>query len=372
MISGLKGAWRPQRGVTLVELMIAMIIALLIAAAIGSLFVTSKNAFRLQSGTSAARETGGAIIEEVSREVRRAGNYGCFVARQSGGVAEEPEFLTTASLPAAQAGGYKIPVLDTAADIPRIGTTRAVYSGAGSVLPATAGYVPKATSEFLEFNYGEPVTFLAADMSDGVSPLQLGQSVEVAKGMPFLLATCTRMTLFRATNGGTSGTATTTLVHATPGENVALADATMYHLFSRGTPLLRLSAARLFVATSVQDGSTNLYREDALSPGGTDARAFAPNVLDMRVRLAIPDSATGVAWVSRTTVEANNQWSQVLGVQVHFVIAASETTIDPVFEMIWDDVKGFIAGPSLAPDRRPRRIQTITTAIRGRAEVAGS
>ncbi len=365
--SELAGSIR-QRGVSLIELMVAMVIALLIAAAIGSLYLGSRQSATLQSGTSAARESATALIEEVSREIRRAGNYGCFVARDVGIGAG---FLTTAKLPLGVGNRFPIPMDGSGPSaLPRVGPNFAVYGDVNNYNTGTLVAVPN--SDFLEFNYGEPATFLNGDMASGTDPLQLGQPVFMASGMPFLVTTCTRMTLLRADNGGLNGANSSTMSHDPAlGDNIAQSSEQMYHKFPRGAAVMRLLATQLFVAKNITDSTTNLYRLNSIASNGGTPQPFAANVMDMRARFAV-DNAGTINWLPGATVTAGANWPKVLAVRLHFVVASSETSAGSAFEMTWDEAKGFLPSATVAADKKPRRAYTVTTAIHGRVDLGSN
>ena len=67
-----------RSGFHVIELMVAMVLALLILAAIGGLYVSTKQTFRVQDNTSGIDEVLRAIEEDMSREIRKAGYFGCF------------------------------------------------------------------------------------------------------------------------------------------------------------------------------------------------------------------------------------------------------------------------------------------------------
>jgi len=357
-----------QHGVSLIELMVAMVIALLIAAAIGSLYLGSKQSAVLQSGSSAARESATALIEEASREIRRAGNYGCFVARDVGVGAG---FLTTARLPLGQNNRFPIPMDGVGPNaLPRVGPNFAVYGDVSNYNTGTLVAVPN--SDFLEFNYGEPATFLNADMASGTDPLTLGQPVFMASGMPFLVTTCTRMTLMRADNGGLNGANGSTMSHDPAlGDNIAQANEQIYHKFPRGAAVMRLLATQLFVARNTVDNTTNLYRLNSIASNGGTPQPFAANVMDMRARFAVDNSGT-IDWQSGATVTSGANWPKVLAVRVHFVVASSEASPGSAFEMNWDETKGFIASATAAADKKPRRAYMVTSAIHGRVDLGSN
>lgn len=67
-----------QQGFTIVELMIAMVLGLLLALAMGQLFVGNKQSYRYQDALSRIQENGRFALERLSRDARMAGQLaGC-------------------------------------------------------------------------------------------------------------------------------------------------------------------------------------------------------------------------------------------------------------------------------------------------------
>lgn len=66
---------RRQRGLSLVELMVAMVLGLLITAAVIQLFLTNRQTFNLQQGIASVQEQGRFAVDFLSREIMGAG-YG--------------------------------------------------------------------------------------------------------------------------------------------------------------------------------------------------------------------------------------------------------------------------------------------------------
>lgn len=355
-----------QRGVSLVELMVAMTIALLVATAMASLYVSSKSTFRTQTASSTVREGGMALVEDLSREIRRAGNYGCFGGRDTG---QGASFLTTARMPSATGGRFPLPV---AADgTPRLGPIYAVFGGPASSLTGS-GITPRSGTDYLEFNFGEPITFLSADMEAGTSPLQLGRPIFVSSGQPLLVGSCTRMTLLRADNGGLSGASTSTISHdPSLGDNVPLGNPILYHLYSRGATVMQLAATRLFVATNTTTGKIALYKQETISSNGGTPQPFIPNVEDMRVRFLVDVGGTKT-WQDAATVNSSGAWGRIEAVRVHVLIASEERSPQDAFLYTWDESRGFIRSTTnFYSDGFPRRTFNVTTAIRGRVEIGG-
>ncbi|MGA7800931.1 MAG: PilW family protein [Gammaproteobacteria bacterium] len=66
-----------MRGVTLVELMVAMVIGLILMAGVGTVYVNSKRGYRIQQAASQVQENGRYAMQFLSRDIRMAGYSGC-------------------------------------------------------------------------------------------------------------------------------------------------------------------------------------------------------------------------------------------------------------------------------------------------------
>lgn len=72
-----KGSIHRQRGLTLVELMIGILLSLLILTAVVYVFAGSRASYRNQESLSAVQESGRIALEVLNRDIRMAGNPGC-------------------------------------------------------------------------------------------------------------------------------------------------------------------------------------------------------------------------------------------------------------------------------------------------------
>ncbi len=66
-----------QTGLTLVELMVAMVISLLLIAGTITIFVSNKQAYRLNEASSRVQESGRFALDFIRRDTRMAGFLGC-------------------------------------------------------------------------------------------------------------------------------------------------------------------------------------------------------------------------------------------------------------------------------------------------------
>lgn len=66
-----------QSGLSLIELMIALVLGLVISAAIIQVFLTSKNVYRMQDAMARIQENGRFAVDYIARDLRMAGYMGC-------------------------------------------------------------------------------------------------------------------------------------------------------------------------------------------------------------------------------------------------------------------------------------------------------
>jgi type IV pilus assembly protein PilW len=86
----MRHSFRSQRGLTLVELMIALVIGLLITVAAASLYLVARQGFRTNDDQSRNFETGRLAVEVLSRNIRMAGAPAFVPATANAQVVEIP------------------------------------------------------------------------------------------------------------------------------------------------------------------------------------------------------------------------------------------------------------------------------------------
>ena len=66
-----------QRAFTLIELMIAMLIGVFLMAGVIQIFLSAKQAYRLQENLSRLQENGRFAMDIITKDIRSAGFMGC-------------------------------------------------------------------------------------------------------------------------------------------------------------------------------------------------------------------------------------------------------------------------------------------------------
>jgi type IV pilus assembly protein PilW len=90
---------RRSAGVTLVELMIAMTLALAIIAAVGYVYVSGNQGYKVQDQASRMQEDARYVIQTITRDIQMAGVFGCVANRVAGGAGLQTSFELLARQP---------------------------------------------------------------------------------------------------------------------------------------------------------------------------------------------------------------------------------------------------------------------------------
>ena len=66
-----------QRGLTLVEVMVAITISLILLAGVMQIFISSRQTYRVQDGQARMQENGRFAVQFLTNDIRMAGHTGC-------------------------------------------------------------------------------------------------------------------------------------------------------------------------------------------------------------------------------------------------------------------------------------------------------
>lgn len=350
-----------QQGFTIVELMVAMTLALLIIAAIGALYVSSKQTFRLQDNSSGMDEVLRAIEEDMSREIRKAGYFGCFRWKEK----VTPGYAITARLDSAVSGKFTLP--KDGANV-KLGLQYDIRGGtatSASVSPVQSGVTILAGTEFVSLSYGQPVAYLSTSSATGIDPLLLNGKIKIKTGQPLLVSSCDAMTLMRSDGDGDLD-----IIPHDPaaGDNTSLGDPIAYPQLLQGSTVMKFQSAVYFLGS--QSGNPpSLY---VLSPDDstTPAQPLAANVEQLNFLYGVDTGGTSLSFVPASSV-GTDQWSSVRAVRVGLVIRSaedslSETATGAGIGFTWDSANGRYTSTNTGTDKRLRKAHVFTVAIRGR------
>lgn len=352
-----------QRGLSLVELMVALTIGLMVVVTIGYVYLGAARVFQSLDAASRIQDNVRYAFERLSYDVRMAGFTGCSWRTQA----------NTLNPPAEWSHG----LFDGAV----VG-----YEAGQSTYPGDVSGVLRgdALSLVLADNSRE---YIVDSHNAPSAQFQLTANHDLKQGELLVVTDCSHAALFQMTNVNNNNTIKT-VNHNTgnatlPGNctkgfglpvDCTSPNGTAYE-FPPGSRILRLKAYTYYIGTNAA-GEPALLRR-TLSLSGNDATTTAEEVIDgiedMQILFGVDTSATADGVVdSYTTADQvpalapgatlGEQWKRVLAVRVHLLAVSTaqqevNTQVQPYT----------FAGSTATPaDRRLRKAFTTTIAIRNR------
>lgn len=361
-----------QRGLSLIELMIAMVLGLLLLGAVGQFYLANRATFVTQEQNGLLQESGRYALGFLARDARMAGLRGC-----------SSRALAPVSL--LNAGGFAFDFGNVVRGYEASGTgVGASYTLAATNPTATTAYsnwspaLPSTgTTNFSSFPLvpGSDVLVMAVSSPSGprLSDDRSGANVKVddvqdiVAGDILLITDCQQGHIFQATNVNASSD---TIVGSntgayTPGNNGPISWQGPRAPWGVGSEIVRLRNIAYYVGVGA-DGTPSLFRE-SLSGTATSSNYMVREELisgvdSMQVTYGVDGDGNFVV-DSYVVASAVTDWNQVRSVRVALLVRSPEEFLPAAGAGSFD-----LAGTSVTPvtDRRERRVFETTIALRNR------
>ncbi|MEA9554996.1 PilW family protein [Xanthomonas nasturtii] len=379
--------YRRSAGLSLIELMIAMVIGLVLLLGIIQIFSASRTAAQLSEGASRVQENGRFALDYLARDIRMAGHFGCvndqaqFVRAQG-----DPRVNLSAATGSGSPLDFSVSIqgYEAPGTAPGDALTIGASAGAISGLPAAIQNLspaPRAGSDIIVLRFlsaeGVPATGIAAAGSNTTLTMDASRWARltddgVAAPTLFGIADCAHADVFAGTT--TAGTVVASgvnlsgryVVQPTGQTMVYRAESLVYYVANNpdtGEPALRRARA----------GSNGQYTSEELVEGieslqflyGLDSTETISTQTPPAGNITAQRVASGVAVA--TDAVASNQWRRVGQVQVG-VLARSPTAASaaaPV-QNSRQGVIGVTVVPPSVSDGRYRASYELSVALRNR------
>lgn len=305
-----------QRGFTLVELMISLILGLLVVAAAGTIFISNQRTYAATQSLDRVQESARVAFELMARDIREAGGSPCDVESPVASVLN-----TTPALPwyAQWFQGVKgYGATDSAFDFSTSTGGRKTGTEALELKSATAGASVSAhDTANARFTVDSNAHGLVTN--DFAIVCDYGQTA-----------------IFRVTNAASTGNLITHAAATGAGQNcttglglpVNCAAGTVYP-YGKNSVVARVNATRWYVGNN-DSGSTSLYRT-VLRPGGVESvEEVVPDIESLRFEY-LPTGSTTYRQASALTTAG--QWAEIRSVRV-IIGLAGQGRVGPSGEVI--------------------------------------
>ncbi|WP_242112390.1 PilW family protein [Luteimonas aquatica] len=390
---------RNQYGLSLIELMIALLIGTILMLGLLQVFSASRASYQLSEGLSRTQENGRFALDYLQRDIRMAGHFGC--VNDQAHAQQNPNGLDTTFGAGAEEGlrfdisirGYE--ATGTAPSATGVAVEESPGAGSTAYTPALPDDIEEATpnriagSDIIALRYlapeGVPVAVIAGSAGEPSFSFDAERWDVLRSGVDdpglFGVADCTGATVFEAGNDS-DGAGGEIVVDADAPAN----DGDFSKVFTAGQAMLyRAESVVYYVGRKrIPDGSWRpaLYRvRFQAAPGGeveaSDPQELVEGVENLQLlygqdrELSASASPTGfvdrvgtAGAVNTSVPNAADAWRRVGLVQVGVLIASNDRTASEQATQRPPTSLG--VGFALPDDGRYRTVYETTVALRNR------
>jgi type IV pilus assembly protein PilW len=329
-------------GLTLVELLVAMVISVLVLGGVYQVFHGSTTTYRVQEGLSRLQENGRFAVDFLVKDIRLAGYQGC--------ISNVSNFVNTLN-----SSDY---VYDFTVGINGFEATGGSWNQTvdssivnplpGSDIVTIRGLIGSSVS------IGESMPTVSADLK--TMPVPSGMTPPVEDWDVVLISDCTsNAAVFQITNYTVSNG---NMVHntgvGTPGNSTK----DLGHKFEKGAEIVKIAATSYFISNSPA-GQPSLYRRVGLNP----SEEIIEGVQTMQILYGV-DTDNDRSVDSYVAADAVSNWNSVLSVQIGLLMR----TLEEIHRMEPDTATYTVLDQSFGPfnDRHLRRVFAATIGLRNR------
>lgn len=353
---------RKQSGMTLIEIMVAMLLGVFLIAGLLQFFLGSRQTYRLSDGQSRLQENGRFALELLSHDIRLAGYIGCSTV--STVATTNPVIIANNPLvaPVAHAGIVAVvaastitggngnagsftspdPALSATLDTDVIQGTDAITVQFGE---SCGGYTTATKNDV-----ADPTGIIPATHTCGTITPGTGATYSTI-GTPLVIADCNTAHVFRASAGTSqnkdaAGTATSALGKS----------------YAAGSEVLLFRSYTYFIRMGASGNQPALWRFDNNKPlsGSTNPEELIEGIENMQLTYGIDTDADGSAnqYLPAPTAA---QWPNAVSVRVVLTARSIENNL-----MSTDNTARPFNGDNAFVDRRLWKNFTATIDLRNR------
>ncbi|MDD5033546.1 MAG: PilW family protein [Methylococcaceae bacterium] len=301
-----------QRGLSLVEIMVALTLSLVLTAAALGIYLSSRQAYRSSDAMARIQENTRYAFEIMGRDLRMAGYRGCAGSATNtvNTLNSASDFLWNFNQPiygyeATTASSWNVVPLDASIVSPLGGRDIVVLRGA--------------------FGSGIRVLQQPGGLDPGSADLKVTANSDLEAGDIVMVTDCLAAAIFQITNSNTAG-GFDNEVHNTgnlggmiPGN----ATKTLGKNFEGGE-IMKISTKAYYIRNNPA-GQPSLYRKE----GTADAQEMVEGVQDMQILYGVDTNGDTAADSYKTAegVQNDGQWDNVVAARVSLLLRSPEDNI---------------------------------------------
>lgn len=333
-----------QRGLTLVEVMVAITISLILLAGVMQIFLSSRQTYRVQDGLARMQENGRFAMQFLSNDIRMAGYTGC--ASKASSINNIAQDATTASF-SGGIMGYEYPSLP-------VSLTATNTLASADVVANTDVLVIKGASPTGVRLTGNMTVVNANIQVDPVTAAGM-----FAAGDILFISDCGNADIFAATSVSNGGGAITVAHAAASNTSVNLSKT-----YQTDAELMRMESSAYYIGTDATNNNIpTLYRRRLTSGSTMVSEPLVEGVENMQILYGedtdSPTDGSANRYLAAGTAGLN--MTNVVSVRLSLLLRSAEDNITTQPQPYAYN------GATITPtDRRLRRVFTTTIRIRNK------
>ena len=365
---------RRQHGLSIVELMVAMVISLMLLAGVVQIFTSSKATYRTQEALSRLQENARFAVDFVNRRVRLGGYMGCLSTGNSSFESMLKDDASGNPLFAFDLGtaieGFEATGTDATDTYAITATNPAPASSAAGWSPALdadlVGRVLPGTDVIVIRNASTTSYPLVSPFNDSAQ-IFASKPNDFAKGEILIATDCVKSTAFQSTNVTDVGFGTN-ITHSsaslTPGNKTPVWPIPA-HQYGAGSELMRAETTVYYIGQGAS-GVPTLFQRQLTRISDTESALVSQELVEgvESMQIAYGEDTNGDGAVdSYVSADAVGDWTAVVSVRIAFLMRSNEQV-----RVDTDSGAYAVAGTTLNPvdDRRLREVVSTTVTLRNR------
>lgn len=296
-----------QKGLSIVELMIALVLGLVVTGAVVQVFANNKQMYRMQDANARLQENGRYAIHTIAEKIRKAGFKGC-VTRSKGG-----NLVSTLNTPT----GYLYDFSTSIEGARATGTNTWSPALHSSIVNALTG------NDVLTIRYtdGPMIKVVTHPISSPTGSANL--TVDTGNGLVqndiVLVSNCETSRVFQITSANPSTTGV--IAHAASGTMPGNATATLGKIYANGE-IIKLQTVSFYIRNNA-DGIPTLWQVIGSAP----PEEVIEGVENLDIEYGIDTDGDTAVDNYVTADVASADWDQVISVRVTLDVRTLEDNV---------------------------------------------
>jgi type IV pilus assembly protein PilW len=349
------------RGFSLVELMVAITLALIVTAGVISVFVGSRSAYEATSGTAALTDGGRFALNFISNSVRGAGYMSCSTAPNIQGILNAGSPLAFGFNEALQgyeavgtgpAAGYALAPAPVAAD----GNAGDWIGG----LDASLTGLPVQHNDVLVARSTLPnaQTVYVSAIVDGAPSFTVNTQGSLLAGQLAVISDCMKGVVFQISGVAPPGP-NAVITHNAGGSPGNFTSTFAPLSFAPGAQVTPVDTVVYYIGVGA-DGDGALWADDLNATGGFTASELVPDIEAMQILYGLDTTKTQTV-TEYVTADQVGDFNTVMSVKVALLAASAPGSAQPTGAKTYNLLGTTVTAPN---DTRSRQVFEETIAVR--------